>query len=168
MNIENLPIHLILRILKYFQTSIVLPQQISKTVFLQKRKNLARGLGVQTDIETLVNLANSSRFWNRFFRNEGIIFFVVYYDSIRMQRVIAHPTYVHSSFCEQLNCTNVCHYVTKDIKHTDILKKITKHHLSREKSLAKNRANTLNDTTQFSKSSQLDTISTDSDSDCIL
>jgi hypothetical protein len=162
---ENLPTHLLLRILKYFQTNIICTD---KDKIIQKRKNLARGLGIQTDIKTLVNLANSSKFWLNFFRQDGLVFFVVYYDSIRKIPKNLR-TYVHCSYCHVDNCQNVCHYVTKDIKYSNVFKKIRMHHLSREKSTKQKNNYQLNDSTQSSKSKELDTLSTDSDnSDCIL
>jgi len=169
MKLENLPTHLLIRILKYFQTCILINNCTDKELLKSKRKKIF----VETDTKTLINLSKTNKFFNNLINrsDHGLLIWTIYYDSIRIvPKNLKY--YVHCHHCKDDKCLNICHYITKDINYTDIHKKINKHHLSRQKKKKNNESIINEQETKFSESSQFLSISidsnSDSESDCIL
>jgi hypothetical protein len=197
-NFETLPEHLIQRILEFFQTKKIIKVDKDLTDhdlnqrIVKSRKNLINGKGIRTDLKSIMNFSITCRRFNDIIKSDsGKLIFTVHYNSKEFELM---DVLSHISYCHDLECRNICHYVNKDIKHTNIIKKIavdkfnelknTEHkenlvtrfkmHLTSKqiesyykikKMNMKLKDISLNEKTKFSKSSELDAISLYSDSE---
>lgn len=125
---ETIPEHIIQMILEYFQTKKMvknaqnlLEHDFNKLI-ISGRKSLVNGKGIKTDIKSILNFSMVCKRFREIIRGDtGKLLLTVHYnlETGGDDRVLQHISYCHDS-----SCRNVCHYVIKDIKHTNILKKI--------------------------------------------
>ncbi len=191
-SIETLPEHLIQRILEFFQTKKIIKTTKNindydlSQLIVKSRRNLINGKGIKTNIKAIANFSMVCRRFNNIIKTDpGKLIFTIHYNSKETELA---NTLSHISYCHNLDCKNICHYVNKDIKHSNIFKKIavdrfnqlknTKHEenlvtrfkthltLKQIESYYKIKKMTmkLNEKTKFSKSLSLDSISLDSES----
>jgi hypothetical protein len=191
--LETLPEHLIQRILEFFQTKKVVkidnldPYELNFLI-RARRKNLINGVGIKTDLKTILSFSGVCKRFNSIIKSDiGKLMLTVYYNSKDLE--IANVL-EHISYCHQDNCRNICHYVNKDIKHTDLIKKIAvsefnerkktkhvedlakifRHHLTIKQVESYYKIKKMDkklkdyETSKLSKSSELDSISLNSDS----
>ena len=120
IKLEHLPIE---KILEFFQTKkIIKNEKIDNYQFNKLITQRRKLISIKTDIKTLLNLSMTNKYFNDLIKKSdlGKLLFTVYYNS----SIITEKSLEHISYCPQFDCTNICHYVNKDIKHTNILKKI--------------------------------------------
>jgi len=124
-----LPDHLIQLVLGYFQTSKKFSQSDRLTEYemnrlvSRKRKNLINGSGIKTDLRSIVSLSGTCQRFNYLIKksNVGKLVLAVH---IHSKEYVVRDVLQHISYCNEVNCTNVCHYVNKDIKYSDPMKRI--------------------------------------------
>lgn len=86
-----------------------------------KRKLLIASNKIKTDLSTLFNFSLVCRRFNQIIKNDiGKLLFTIHYNS----NIINTNKLEHISYCLNTDCYNICHYVNKDIKHSNIIKKI--------------------------------------------
>jgi hypothetical protein len=126
---ETLPENLIQRILEFFQTkriikiNEILSEYDLNLIINKRRKNLINGIGIKTDLNTIINFSMVCKRFNDVIRRSdvGNLILSVYYYS---NQIDLEDKLEHISYCSNNDCRNICHYVNKDIKHSNILKKI--------------------------------------------
>jgi len=125
---ESLPEHLVQRVLEFFQTNKIvkidknLSEHDLNQLIVRFRKNLINGRGIKTDLKSILNFSMTCRRFNDMIKSDlGKLILTVHYNSKELN--LANKL-THISYCQNLDCRNICHYVNKDIKHTNIIKKI--------------------------------------------
>lgn len=125
--LENLPIE---KILEFFQTKKIIKtnedtnnHQFNQLV-ARRRKLLINGSGIKTDLRSILNFSATNKYFNQFINksNFGKLVLTVYHNSKELET--SGINLQHISYCPEFDCKNICHYVNKDIKHSNILKKI--------------------------------------------
>ena len=161
--LTNLPDNILQKIMGYLQTSRLVPDSLENEYklnqeIIKKRKNLILGKGIKTDIRTVINLSSTCLK----FRNHPStkLLLTVYYNSKKYE---VSNNLSHISFCNTQNCKDVCHYVNKDIKHTNIFSKISgiknKNDYKVVNKPTRKPTRKINEASKFSESTELDTIS---------
>ena len=125
---NTMPENLIQRILEFFQTQKIV--KIDKTMtqhdinqkINKRRKLLINGIGIKTDIKSILNFSEVNKRFNQIIKSDiGKLILTVHYNS---QNLILENILQHISYCHESDCQNICHYVNKDIKYSNIMKKI--------------------------------------------
>lgn len=131
MKFEDIPDHLIHKILSVLQTKRHVKKENGctryqmNTAIIDKRKTLINGIGIYTDIETLLTLSKVSKRFNDIITKSDfgkMMLYTYYYSDDHITVNVPE----HIPFCKTNTCTNVCHYIDKHINYSDIVKKITK------------------------------------------
>ncbi len=131
----NLPEFLLGHILSFLQTEKLIKntKSISQHKLNQLILHAKKHINVDTDFTSLVNLSATCTFFKYFIRESytGKLILNAYFDSLKGP--ISEMILEHSSLCTNEKCNNVCHYVKKDIKYTNVFKKIAKYTFNEKK-----------------------------------
>lgn len=156
--LDLLPNYALDKILGYFQTSKVITLNYNDNdevldyqmiiQLINTRRKLVLGSGINTDIKSIYSILFTNKKLYNYIKNSdsGKLLLSIYYHS----DIIPTNRIEHISFCKNNYCSDVCHYIIKDIKYTNLLKRIQCRNKIKRKINEKD--------SKFSKSSKLDTI----------
>lgn len=137
LKFETLPEHLIQRILECFQTKKLITindvtDYEKQQLITKRRRNLINGKGIKTDLKSILTFSMTCKKFNYIVRRSDIgkLLLTVHYNSKELD--IANKL-EHISYCHDENCRNVCHYVNKDTKHSNIIKKVALQQFNEQK-----------------------------------
>jgi len=123
---------IIQKILSHFQTSVFINLSgLNNNQLKEKIKASRTNVNINSDIKTIIALSETCKQLNYLTMksNEGLLFWTIYYNSLLNIDNKAE----HISLCNLENCSNICHYINKNIFYRNILKRIEIHHMSRYK-----------------------------------
>lgn len=133
ISLEILPMQ---KILEFFQTKKTvkidgLTDYELQQVIMKRRKLI----GIKTDLNSIINLSMTNRYFNDLIKRSDIgkLILTIYYNA-EITDFSSVPQ--HIAYCPEPDCKNVCHYVNKDIKHNNLIKKIA---ISKFEQLKKNK-----------------------------
>jgi hypothetical protein len=125
IKLEQLPIDIIQKILKFFQTKKEIKNQKEKFTDCEFNQLITRRrklITISTDILSILNLSITSKYFNQIIKGPtGKLLLTVYSHS---KEIIGDRPLHHISWCSEIDCKNICHYVNKDIRYKNIIKKI--------------------------------------------
>ena len=120
-----------MKILEFFQTKKLISPQLIKDktdyeinqIISKRRKNLINGSGIKTDLESIMRFSSVCKRFNDIIRTSdtGKLLLTICINSESLE--IADKL-EHISYCHEERCNNVCHYVNKDVKYSNPIKKI--------------------------------------------
>ncbi len=123
-----LPEYLIKNVLEFFQTKKTIKiDNLTEHEINQKisncRKNLMNAFGIKTDIESILKFSMICKRFNDIINKSdtGKLILSIYYNSLELK---INDVLQHISFCPDIGCVNICHYVNKDIKYSNLIKRI--------------------------------------------
>lgn len=127
--LEYLPEHLVLKILEFFQTkktvdtSELSEHELSEHELSQLIARRRKLIDIKTDLPSILNLSMTNRYFNELVKksNIGKLILTIHYNSDIIDFL---PKLQHISYCDKIDCKNICHYVNKDIKHSNLIKTI--------------------------------------------
>jgi hypothetical protein len=127
------------RILDCFQTRIYInDENLSEYEFQQlisnRRLLLINGSGIKTDLKSIINFSETCKKFNDMIKksNIGKLIFTVHYNSTEL---IVNNNLEHITYCSKENCTNICHYVNKNVKYSNIFKRLAMFSFHEKKTL---------------------------------
>jgi len=167
LNLENLPEHLLTRILEKFQTRIKVHDRnvLTNFDFRNLVKSRRKYIDIETDVKTLINVAETCpKLYNFIMKSTtGLLIWEIYYNSLMMTKI--NKQLDHIKLCDNNErCPEVTHYINKNIRHSDIHKTIAKYHYTRQSRCKKTNAMIKNEQkseTEFSESWEFYSVSSD-------
>lgn len=125
MKLTNLPDNVLYRIFDYFQDSRYMDTSsfINRDFINRERLKLDK-VKIKTNVKTIVNIASTNKRFNKiiFDSKWASLFWAVYYNSL----FDIKKKYYHTRYCDVQNCNNICHYFNNNVKHTNLINKISK------------------------------------------